>query len=96
MGMGCEKCRDLPRTIELRSPADLRAAIALAATAIAEGRLREVPAEGVPGNVPFSVLATGGPWDDFVQYAFKCTGCGNHFRVAAETYHGSGGAWQQG
>ena len=41
---------------------------------------------------PFTEVYLKG-WGDIVSHEFKCTGCGQKFRLSAETYHGSGGEW---
>ena len=94
--MACANCDSLPRRREIRVPNDLREMIRVASEAIAAGHLRELPERADPDSGPFANVAAGGPWGDFVGYAFKCTGCGNSFRIQAETYHGRGGFWSIG
>jgi hypothetical protein len=77
-------------------PAELRQAITLAKQYITGGTLQEVESEAAKalGDLPFSRVSAEGPWDDVLHYRFRCRQCGELFELAAETYHGSGGAWK--
>ena len=33
-------------------------------------------------------------WADVIDCALKCSGCGRHFHLTCETFHGSGGEWR--
>ena len=39
-------------------------------------------------------VADDGPWGDYLEFYFECSQCRQVFRLAAETYHGAGGAWK--
>jgi hypothetical protein len=93
--MACARCRDLADGERIVSPDVLRKAIDLAFASILEGSLEELKFEGGwTSPTPFAELAAGASWDDIVSYYFRCTACGQHFRLGAETYHGSGGGWE--
>jgi hypothetical protein len=92
--MACSHCKDLCVEFRVSHPSELRQAIAVARDNLADGTLREIaPPKSVLSQQPFSKLVGGGAWDDFFQYYFECQYCSEQFRLHAETYHGSGGAW---
>jgi hypothetical protein len=74
-------------------PKDLKRAIGKAAEAVANGVLKYEGA-GQSGD-PFRPLASGGHWSDLVSNYFSCRSCGQLFHLHAETYHGSGGAFEK-
>ena len=95
--MPCEKCAHLTETIEIKLPADLTRVLGQAKEALASGVLREIK-QFDDGRVlfedtPFNEVRADGPWPDVFSYYFACIACGSRFEVAAETYHGRGGAW---
>jgi len=73
-------------------PADLNRAITTIADAVHKGLLHYEGA-GQSGD-PFSRIGSG-HWGDFVSNYFSCTSCGQLFHLHAETYHGSGGAFEK-
>lgn len=89
MNSGCRRCAGLCQLYKIDRPADLRRAIGVAHDNIEDGTLMEVPM-----GKPFSSIARNGPWDDVLTFGFRCTSCGQLFRLSAETYHGSGGEWR--
>ena len=93
--MPCPRCADYQAEVPIRSPDDLRAAIRRAARGLADGTLVDVSEEANPHwrCTPFAEVAAGAVWDDIVGWIFACTTCADTFRLGAETYHGSGGAW---
>jgi hypothetical protein len=96
--MGCEKCRDLCRLFEIRSPSDLSKAIRVAKDNIEDGTIvesRDRP-DGRDRTQVESVLSVpdDGPWGDYLEFYFECSQCRQIFRLAAETYHGAGGQWK--
>lgn len=93
-GRVCQLCADLRRRFEIRSPADLAKAIRVARDNVADGTIVEVRSRSQFQREPFSSVSPEGPWDDVVEYGFRCTSCGQLFSLRAETYHGSGGEWR--
>ena len=94
----CVRCEAMEKTIEVRSPGQLRSLIADIASMLEEGVLSENPASAaqlVSGEqVPFQDLVAGKPGGDVLDYRFCCTACGTRFRLGVETYHGAGGSWR--
>ncbi len=85
--MTCKKCQNIKKIINV--PSDLKIAINLSRLKIEDGTLKYLGA-GSYGD-PFSYIANGKGWGDFVNNYFKCNGCRQIFNLHAETYHGSGG-----
>jgi hypothetical protein len=69
----------------------LRKAVSVASQNVEDRTIEEVRAPGAPSIEKF---ATGGPWEDYLNYEFRSTNCGQGFRLTAETYHGAGGEWR--
>jgi hypothetical protein len=91
----CETCKDIQKSFRIRHPHELKSAIEDVRKFINDGILVEISnGDSTFPCSPFSVLATEGPWDDYLQYIFKCVDCGRLFRLSAETYHGVGGEWE--
>ena len=90
--MNCDLCIQI-LGIRIKSPNDLKRAINKAAELVTSEVLTYEGA-GQYG-VPFSRLASGGHWGDFVNNYFSCRSCGQLFHLHAETYHGSGGAFER-
>lgn len=93
--MGCDRCQELCVKHHIGTPADLTEAIEVARVHVANGTLREVQTAkpSVEASEPFAKVASAGPWNDFMSFAFACQRCGQRFQLTAETYHGSGGSW---
>ena len=95
----CQMCLDLQAPFSIRTPSDLTRAIQVIKANLKDGTLIESSyhPEGqptpTPRVVPFDEVEEKGPWDDYVEHYFSCTRCGRVFKLSAETYHGSGGAW---
>lgn len=93
--MACASCQDLCVEFRIAHPSQLQKAISVAGANLADGTLAEVtPPQPSYSQQSFAQLASGGAWDDVFQYNFICTHCQEQFTLSAETYHGSGGAWQ--
>lgn len=86
------------KSIEIRSPGQLRSLIADLASVLEEGTLLEEPVSAsqvVSGEmVPLQELFAGKQTGDVLDYRFYCAACGTRFRLGVETYHGAGGSWQ--
>src|SRR5215510_10462422 len=91
--MTCASCIQLTSGTPIQTAAQLRAAIDKISDATRAGVLKYEGA-GKSGT-PFAPLAAGGHWDDFVNNYFSCVSCGQLFHLHAETYHGSGGAFEK-
>jgi hypothetical protein len=49
----------------------------------------------VQSSCPLTDLLKNQHWpDDVITHIFECSSCGQRFKLAVETYHGSGGAWE--
>ena len=94
--MTCNRCSDLCVAVAIRSPGELRKAIAVANDNLRDGTLEEISVENLTiGPQPtFSRVAAGAQFGDLLAYRFRCTECSEVFSLTAETYHGSGGAWR--
>ena len=90
----CDRCASLRQRFEIRSPSDLVQAIRVAQDHVANGTIVEVPSSSTVSREPLSTVRPEGPWEDIVDYGFRCTSCGQLFYLSAETYHGSGGEWR--
>jgi len=91
--MSCNQCIRLTSGTPIKLPSDLKRAIRKAAEALEIGVLQYEGA-GQFGD-PFSQIAKGGHWGDFVSNYFSCASCGQLFHLHAETYHGAGGAFEE-
>ena len=91
--MSCDNCIRLTSGTRISLPRHLRLAIKNIANAAQAGTLKYEGA-GKFGD-PFSKIAKGGHWSDFVSNYFSCTSCGQLFHLHAETYHGAGGAFEK-
>lgn len=85
--MVCDQCQSIRKVIKV--PRDLTGAIRLAKSKVDDGTLEYLGA-GAYGD-PFSKIALGKGWGDFVNNYFRCSRCQQTFNLHAETYHGSGG-----
>jgi hypothetical protein len=91
--MSCNSCLKLTSGTKIKLPSDLKQVIKKVAEAISNDALKYEGA-GRFGD-PFASLARGGHWGDFVSNYFSCKLCGQLFHLHAETYHGSGGAFEK-
>jgi hypothetical protein len=91
--MSCDKCIRLTSGTPIRLPVDLKRAISKVTEALNAGVLNYEGA-GQSGD-PFSRLAKGNHWSDFVSNYFSCASCNQLFHLHAETYHGAGGAFEK-
>ena len=94
----CENCNELSQRYEIGRPGQLSKAIRVVRDNLADGTIVESAywPEGILklDQSDFSSLSETGPWGDGFDYYFECSTCGQKFRLSAETYHGSGGAWE--
>jgi hypothetical protein len=78
---------------KISSPAELTALLRNAKRCIANGTLRQVKPNDSPFvNDDLGKVPDHGPWPDYVEAYFEdCFG--HRYRLAVETYHGTGGSW---
>ncbi|NRA56734.1 MAG: hypothetical protein HRU13_01260 [Phycisphaerales bacterium] len=84
----------------IRYPYELRAVIRGIRNAIELGLLEEIadPVRGRWAEVeyqPSFAEIERGPWPDFVHLEFRDPGTGKRYVLSVETYHGSGGTWEE-
>ncbi len=84
--MGCERCADLDRRIDIRTPGELRRTIQTIRDSVVDDTLELQ--DGQEFDLP-----DYGPWPDVIDHIFECRSCGRRFWLRAETYHGAGGSW---
>lgn len=85
----CATCESLMDSIRIDTPGRLQEVASSLLPYLHEGKL-----EQVTGDTSLDEVAQG-TWGDLVAMSFRCTTCGNGYELAAETYHGSGGAWRR-
>ena len=90
----CDQCKDLRLTAEIRTPGEFGKALRVIKANLADSSIIDItqPAHSPSGK--FEELSESGPWPDYVEHYFECTRCGWRFRLAVDTYHGGGGAWE--
>lgn len=94
--MACDNCTDLIQTIEVQRPSDLEMVLRVVQANLTDGTLVPAPISGsVVPPVAIQKLNPAGPWPDAIESGFRCTGCGQCFRLGVETYHGAGGNWRR-
>jgi hypothetical protein len=83
------------QTIEVERPSDLEMVLRIVQANLQDGTI--VPAL-LPGSIlpptAIETLNPAGPWPDVIESGFRCSQCGQRFRLGAETYHGAGGSWR--
>ena len=91
--MSCLRCQHLQPRIEIDVPEDLTKVIGVVRASVNDGTLEEVNQNPLILADPFVAIRDEGPWDDIVSHEFRCRGCGAHFHLSVDTYHGAGGEW---
>jgi len=74
----CQQCDQFDNVPRIKLPADLKQVVNRITTAV-ENKLLEI----IRGDLQRS---------DYIECDVRCTECANTFRLACETYHGSGGS----
>ena len=90
----CDQCSDLRLTTEIRPPGEFRKALRVIRANLSDGSIDDITQPAHSPLSKFEDLSESGPWPDYVEHYFECTGCGWRFRLAVDTYHGGGGAWE--
>ena len=95
---GCLKCEDLRTEYRIREPWQLKKAIRVVLSNVEDNSIQVDdywPVGQVGSASTIDDLRSDGFWGDGIEMYFRCTACGQLFVLACETYHGSGGKWQQ-
>ena len=89
--MPCEECRELS-THEFRSVEDLIHAVRLAAEEVDRGVLSRVSEEALGGAAQEALDSSlaSGALPNTLSYGFRCTVCGDCFRLSADPRTGTG------
>ena len=93
----CAKCQELDTTITIDGPSMLENVLKVVRDNMHDGTIVEStfwPKAQIRLNQPpFLSIPDTAPWPDVFEYYFECSNCGQLYRLAVETYHGSGGSW---
>jgi hypothetical protein len=92
--MPCKKCRDLSAVFPIDHPDDLRRELRKAKINVKNKIILQDMTVNIPFDIPLDEVEPDGMWDDSMSFHFRCTKCGQLFRLYAETYHGRGGSWE--
>ena len=84
--VSCARCGDLDQEVPIRTPGELAKVIRVIRGNIDDGTIVVVPGQSFD-------LPEAGPWPDIIDFTFECRECRVRFSLAAEVYHGHGGAW---
>jgi hypothetical protein len=96
--MACSRCHALYAVYPVKRPAHLRVILQLIRAHLADHTI--VPdfygmdKDDLRMQPDLAELSAEGPWPDYFEYRFRCPCCSQIFRLAVETYHGSGGRWE--
>lgn len=86
----CTNCDSHGERIPINRPREYCALVEQLQRLIATGALRLVR-----GTCELDAVSGGKPWPGaWIEHVCECPLCGRRFRLYAETYHGSGGAWE--
>jgi hypothetical protein len=82
--------------IRIVSPSELAGLLRHAKRCVAEGTLRPVapPADAPFARTDLAGVPDEGPWPDYIEAYFE-DARGRRYKLAVETYHGSGGSWSR-
>ena len=64
--------------------------------AVSVGKLIQVFSDNAPFAIKDDIrsIPPNGPWPDYIEAHFQDHKTGKHYKLAVETYHGSGGTWE--
>jgi len=86
----CPRCQGFGDRVQIEHPYECYDLVRQIEQVVSEGTLAPVAV-----NCRLADLRAGTPWpQDCIRHTFRCTNCGQMFRLAVETHHGSGGEWQ--
>ena len=89
----CERCKYIAQDFSIEVPSDLTRIIRVTTEALENGIIENIT-ENEDSYTPFEGLSETGPWDDILNYRFRCRHCGARYELFCDTYHG-GGKWGQ-
>jgi hypothetical protein len=85
----CPRCQGFSEREKISHPHELYRLVCQLEAVLAEGTLTFAA-----GNCKLSDIREGKAWpEDNIEQTFMCVACAQKFRLAVETYHGSGGEW---
>src|SRR5580765_2677578 len=86
----CSRCDGFSERRRVNSPYEYRDLVRQIIATIEQGTFRVVS-----GDCPLEQILSEERWPgDYIAHLLECTTCSRRFRLAVETYHGSGGAWE--
>jgi hypothetical protein len=90
MGLMCSRCDGFLERRRVNSPYEYRDLVRQILEVVQQSTLRLVR-----GTCPLEVILTSPTWpSDVITHTLECTTCSRRFKLAVETYHGSGGTWE--
>jgi hypothetical protein len=86
----CSRCDGFWERRRVNAPNEYRYLVRQILGTVQEGTFRLVS-----GTCPLENILTSEQWPaDSITHVLECTTCSRRFRLAVETYHGCGGAWE--
>ncbi|MEW8027637.1 MAG: hypothetical protein AB2806_07840 [Candidatus Thiodiazotropha sp.] len=73
----------------MKNPSELSTLIKRVKFEVTEGNLIALPPVEDGWQEEFKLVPVKPPWSDIILNYFKCSNCGTHFKLFADTYHGS-------
>lgn len=86
----CKKCEELNLKVLIRSSGELEKAIRVIKANLEDKTIIQTSNT----SIDFKNINISGPWEDVLNYKFKCTNCGRIFIFGVDTYHCRGGSWR--
>jgi hypothetical protein len=85
----CNKCKGFSERLSINSSREYLDFVHQLDKLVAAGTFRLIR------GCPLKKLLEHQQWpSDVVTHIFECSNCGQRFRLAVDTYHGSGGTWE--
>ena len=86
----CPRCRGYAEVVRIKQPHEYFDLLRQVRALLVEGTLRLES-----GNCALDEVQKDKHWpSDHIEHKFSCSACDQRFRLAVETYHGSGGRWE--
>ena len=89
----CTRCSELRLRYKILGPHEFRKAQRVIRANLDDSTIADTTRHHGSTD-SFDSLSLNGPWPDYIEHHFECNGCGQRFRLAVETYHGTGGTWE--
>jgi hypothetical protein len=87
----CKECEAFSERLRLNSPREYLDVVRQVDELLTKGVLRFVR-----GTSTLKEIRQNGEWSgDAMTHIFECPNCAQQFRLAAETFHGSGTTWEK-